>query len=310
MNMRKTSLGFLRAAPLAAATAVLLVWAGPSPAVAQASPADVRRADERGGDSKQNADKQNDDGHRPGRGSGGGGGPGRPGGSRPWDRLEVSEEEWQRAAAFWQEHSPQRWNMFQQERDEGRQKWVKWFVVWQYRSAEELRAKAPQLYELRKQRIGLEDKIFVASLGVKGPRADDAERERRRAELKDLVRQLVELDLKERRARVERLRRELDREREGLARREHAIGIDQLVDREFDEVLKRAEGYQRMRGNGGNREDGKGGGRDEGRDGDRGGANERRGSDRPRGESERGCLHGCDDEARVSRGRWLIARAG
>jgi hypothetical protein len=116
--------------------------------------------------------------------------------------------EWSEVQSFLHEHSPRRQRALDQLPEGGKKDSIKKFVFARYRSIKRLERRDPAAYEQRLGQLGVEDQIFglVSDWGAAG----EDRREELQQRLRTEVTRLVELDLQERRRRVEALQRELN----------------------------------------------------------------------------------------------------
>lgn len=259
MKMRQltlTRLLLLYVPPLLALAALSLLSAGQLGAAASA-------ADRQGGSGKAGqAQSQTPGVSRPDGRPGGGGNNGRRRGGPPWLRVrEPTEDEMTRVAAFMELHAPKRWKWYQGIQDEGRRNFMRRFLWWQFQQADELRNQNPPLYDLKVKRIEADDHVFAAALAVKEDGLTDEQRAEREDKLRGLVRNLVDLDLQEREARIEQLKKDLDREAKALNDLRNPEGFDRRVTREVNGILGLADNVRHGgSGGGNNRRDRRGGG--------------------------------------------------
>jgi hypothetical protein len=122
--------------------------------------------------------------------------------------------EWQEVQSFLYEHSPRRQRALDQLSEGGKKDSIKKYVFARYRSLKRLEKRDPSAYEQRLAQLAVEDQIFglVSDWGAAG----DERREELRQSLRTEVTRLVDLDLRERRRRVESLQRELNEQTQAL----------------------------------------------------------------------------------------------
>jgi len=135
-------------------------------------------------------------------------------------------------------------------KDENRKNGMKRFFWWQYQPIEEARNQHDELYGIKVNRIRRDDTVFAAALEAKEPGLTDEQREKRRSDLKKLVSDVVDLDIQERSARIDRLKRDLDREVKALNDLKQPEGFQRRVGREVDNILNLADGIVRHRHDG------------------------------------------------------------
>ena len=134
-------------------------------------------------------------------------------GPRAADTRPVSPAEWEEISDFMSGYMP--WRIAEVERmpDGQWKERIKKLLSVRYRSLRQIQSRDPESYEQRLGQLKVEDQIYqlVSSL----PGADDDRRRKIREELRTQVSALVDVDLSERKRRVDRLKEELARQ-EGL----------------------------------------------------------------------------------------------
>jgi hypothetical protein len=167
-------------------------------------------------------------------------------------RYEMpSEQEWADLSSFMKEMSPKRWEIFEnlpdgsllRERTRG-------LFLSRYRMLVKTKTEDPALYQTLVERIKLEDTIYelVANLNkATAEKASQADLESQRNEVKTNVANLVDLGIKERRIRIERLERSLQTERQKL--QEDQKNRDDLVTRRMHQFIEAGSELQRSEGN-------------------------------------------------------------
>jgi hypothetical protein len=130
------------------------------------------------------------------------------------DMRAPQPQEWTEAQSFLFEHSPRRQRALDQLSEGGKKEWIKKYIFARYRSLKRLEKRDPTGYERRLGQLAIEDQIFglVSDWGAAG----DDRREALRQSLRTEVTRLVDLDLEERRRRVESLQRELNEQAQAL----------------------------------------------------------------------------------------------
>jgi hypothetical protein len=153
--------------------------------------------------------------------------------------TEPTEQELQQVSAFMQQYSPNRWQAFQQlPRNGPLRRGITRFVFGHWRRLQDLKQMDPALYDLRLRQVQLEDQLF----GLLTPLKTAAAREAKRAELRPIVQEDVEIGLKERAQRIERLQTLLQREQEKLAADQK--DRDAIVDRRVESLVKQGIGFR------------------------------------------------------------------
>jgi hypothetical protein len=130
---------------------------------------------------------------------------------------DFTDEDWEAAEAFMQEHSPNRWKLFEQ-LPEGspRRGPVMRMIIARYRNLQSTREEDAALYELRLQQLTLEDGIWFTVREMRN-QVSDEQRATLETNLRDKVAAAVDVWLKERERRLQRLEETLKLERERLA---------------------------------------------------------------------------------------------
>jgi hypothetical protein len=156
--------------------------------------------------------------------------------------------EWAEVRNFMSQHSPLRQAAVDELPEGEKKNSIKKFVFARYRSLQALQKRDPAAYEQRLKQLTIEDQIFgtVSSWGGAGAGAGAAvepqqDREQLRQALRQQVKDLVDLDLGERRRRVEWLRKELADQSALLERDEK--DRDGLIDRRVNRFAQWADGW-------------------------------------------------------------------
>ena len=177
------------------------------------------------------------------------------GGWRGLSPMDIEEEptpeEWDEVAAFTQKFSPKRWDMFMQ-LPEAKRDPVRRFMYWRYKQVTRMREDDPALFELHTRRLTIEDAIFPLAWTIRRADGDETDEVvQAREQLRKHVADLVEVGLKERELRLERMKRRHLAEAEQLS-------IDrgrqeQLVDERIELITRPRSGGPWMGGGDGPR---------------------------------------------------------
>ena len=138
--------------------------------------------------------------------------------------------EWEETQVFMRQYAPRRNAAVDQMKEGEAKESVKKFLFARFRGLQSLRRRDPAGYEQRLAQLRVEDQVF-GIVSDWGDASDGAARQELRDALRTQVGQLVDLDLQERRRRVESLKRDLAEQTELLARDEKQR--DLLVDKRF-----------------------------------------------------------------------------
>jgi hypothetical protein len=153
-------------------------------------------------------------------------------GARP---VPPTDEEWREIEAFATEFAPNRLSKFNEMRKKDEPGWrvAQTVIAVRFRALDAMREHDPDLYDDRVAQLKLEDRIIgvadAAELGKGGELTPEA-----REALASDVRELVEMNLKEREARLDRLARQLDEQRKKLGEDRSAQG--ELVERKVKQI--------------------------------------------------------------------------
>lgn len=134
------------------------------------------------------------------------------------DLRAPRDHEWAEVQFFMNRHSPRRQAALDDLPDDERKESLKRFVFARFRSLQALQKRDRTGYEQRLAQLAVEDQIY--GLVSDWAAAPDADRDLLRDALQFEVNRLVELDLQERRRRVEWLKKELEEESEKVERDE------------------------------------------------------------------------------------------
>jgi hypothetical protein len=217
--------------PLAVAAAAALALAGlsvPAPSAMAERPqqgsadqfacATAAGAQRPGGRDDKDDERRDNDGRR-----------GRGGGMTPFDfgwgygrnhadLRAPRAHEWAEVQFFMNRHSPRRQAALDELPDDEKKESLKRFVFARFRSLQALQKRDRTGYEQRLMQLAVEDQIY--GLVSDWAAAPDADPNRLRDALQSEVSRLVELDLQERRRRIEWLKKELEEESEKVQRDE------------------------------------------------------------------------------------------
>ena len=159
---------------------------------------------------------------------------------------EPSPEEWEEVSAFTKQHSPNRWDSFIKLPEEKRDR-VRRFMYWRFRQVKQLEENDPEMYALHLKRLNVEDAIFPLAWEIRSADGNETkEVVAAREQLHKHVVTLVELGLKEREARLERMRRRLHGEEEQLSADRGRQA--ELVEQRMEEILRPRGGVWGMGG--------------------------------------------------------------
>ena len=178
------------------------------------------------GDAQPTTRPANPGGGRPGTFGPGGRG-GRGGSFMPFD-----PETWERAEAFWREHTETRWRIFNS-MDDAKKASIKPLIVHKYRSWAWERN--PDIKALKLKQIQAEDLIFRVKVQLDKLAPDHADVPKLQKELRTAVEALVGLELDERQKQLDDLEKGLREQRQDLADRLAKKG--DLVDDRYEKFL-------------------------------------------------------------------------
>lgn len=149
--------------------------------------------------------------------------------------------EWTEVQLFMNRHSPRRQAALDELPDDEKKESLRRFVFARFRSLQALQKRDRTGYEQRLAQLAVEDQIY--GLVSDWAAAPDADRDRLRDALQFEVSRLVELDLQERRRRVEWLKKELEEESEKVQRdeKDRDAQVERRVSRYADWAQKWAD---------------------------------------------------------------------
>ena len=143
-------------------------------------------------------------------------------------------EEWEEVRHFMDRYSPRRQAALEELPDNEKKEQLKRYVFARYRSLQSLQRRDRAGYEQKLAQLEVEDQIFglVSDWGAAG----EADRAAMREALRQQVERLVDLELEERRRRIEWLRRELAEETQKLEldQQERDVHVDRRAARYAD----------------------------------------------------------------------------
>jgi hypothetical protein len=134
------------------------------------------------------------------------------------DMRSPRPQEWEEVRAFMNRYSPRRQAALEELPDDERKESIKKFVFARYRSLQALQKRDRAAFDGRVAQLLIEDEIY--GLVSQWRAAPDGGRNQLRDALKDQVSKLVDVDLQERRRRVEWLKKELVDQSQALERDE------------------------------------------------------------------------------------------
>ena len=153
------------------------------------------------------------------------------GGGEQQDYQEPTSKEWEDVEAFMKKHSPRRLEKMDQIDDE-RQQAVKRMLVTRYRNLQDLKDQDQELYDIRVDRMRIEDDVFGLGWDLNHPGNDKSEEVRK--ELRAKLRLLFKSGLQERAHRLKHWEKVLEQHRKSL--KEDEAKLDTAVDRYMADV--------------------------------------------------------------------------
>jgi hypothetical protein len=137
---------------------------------------------------------------------------------------------WDRALEFFRENSPKRWAAYEKLPDNKKAE-LRPMIMGRYVGMNFLNKDNPQLHELRKKQLQVEDDVFDLRNQLSAKRKDpDLE-----GQLKEKVTELVGLRMEERANKIQQLQKLLEDEQKKL--KEDEDRKDRVVDREYNAIL-------------------------------------------------------------------------
>lgn len=144
----------------------------------------------------------------------------------------ASEKELEDIADFMRQYAPARWAALESLPESGAARpGVMVYVIARWRHLQMVHEEDPELYDIKVQQMSAEDSIYGLLARTRSP----ADREPLRKTLRDKVARLVELGLKEREHRIERLRQTLKTEEDKLA--QDRGRMNSMVDHRVDAFI-------------------------------------------------------------------------
>lgn len=167
-------------------------------------------------------------------------------GPRPVGQRPVPADEWAGIAAFMSNYMPWRIGEVQQMPEGVVKERIKRLLANRYRGLRMLQNRDPDSYEQRLGQLRIEDQVYklVSELSS----ADPDRRQKIREELRTQVAALVDVDLRERRRRVERLEDELRKQKKMLE--QDTNDHDGIVERRVGRFLDWGSRWPALRGTG------------------------------------------------------------
>lgn len=126
-------------------------------------------------------------------------------------------EEWEKVSAFMQEQSPHRWRLYQRLAEESSaQRSVRRMIWSRYQNLQDLKQEDPAFYEMRLRQLQLEDEIFDLVDLLKNAESPE-QKDKVRGQMREKLGQAVDIGIKERRHRINKLEKALQTEKNRLA---------------------------------------------------------------------------------------------
>jgi hypothetical protein len=161
----------------------------------------------------------------------------------PWGRLLSSDmyspQDVEQATPWFKDHSPKRWAVVNALPDEGRRKMrLTGALMRVYRNVQTVQKDDPELAQLITNRVELEDGAFdlVSQYRAAKKAGDSSKQAALQHDLQQKVVDLVDVNIKERRARIARLEKTLAQEQTKLADDEKSK--DQLVEKRLRSLIE------------------------------------------------------------------------
>ncbi len=148
--------------------------------------------------------------------------PDRPDREWPKPQQSFTQEDWEKAAKYFEQTSPNRWASLQKNKDWSTQP-LKHMVVNRWRAMEWLGKEDPELYQNKTQQVAEEDKVFgLINALPKGEPTSEV-----RTQLQDHIRGLLTLRLAERKLKIDRIRQLLQAEQTRLQAEQERVQKDE-----------------------------------------------------------------------------------
>jgi hypothetical protein len=155
------------------------------------------------GDRRQGGDGPKGNGRRPDR----------------WRNEVISDDLRKEVEEFWKTNAPNRWEAYEKLEDEKKKKDIFGFMVGYYRGMGWLRHDT-ELFDARKLQIQIEDRIFAAQKKHEeagGEESDDPQAVKARQELEQAAGALVQARISEKKLRIDRLGKQVEKEKKELS---------------------------------------------------------------------------------------------
>ena len=152
---------------------------------------------------------------------------------------EPSDEEWKEIEAFMKKYSPKRLERLSDIGDEQRQQGLRNLFAARYRAMEEMKERDPEIYELRLERMPVEDEVFALGWDLAQDRVDEPEaREELKKTLRRHLRKLVKSRLRERALRLKQMEQQLDQAQEKLKDDLDEKRVDEAIEANLEDIVE------------------------------------------------------------------------
>lgn len=161
-------------------------------------------------------------------------------------QAPVTNEEQAEVEKFMSTYSPKRWEKSKSIRPDKKNDLLR-LMRNQMRSLQRMKLEDPKIYELRLQRLPLEDDIFSLGWQVKHPTEGGESEEQLRAKLRQKIREFVDNSLAEQTLRIEHMQERLRRQQDDLNAaqkklKDFAARKDAVIDNSVEDVANGRSG--------------------------------------------------------------------
>lgn len=158
------------------------------------------------------------------------------------------EQIWEEASEFARLHSPNRWMLYEQLPESAVAKErIRTAIVRRYQMVRGTGAPGDEAYELAVMRMKTEDEAWALGRDIRSV-GDETQREAMRTQLRELVQEMVDRHLEERKMRIEHLKRAVNQEERRLEQDRNRKQA--LIDRQMQQIIDDEEHLLRQPGRG------------------------------------------------------------
>lgn len=148
---------------------------------------------------------------------------------------EISDEEWESALLFFKQHSPERMAALEG-LDNSRKRRFRPIIATRYESIQSLEGVNPELHQIKIRQLEIEDQIFALKREHNDVTPKSPEAQKLREQMRQVVAELIQSRVQERKVRINRIQKLLAQEQKKLVEDERRQ--EQMINRHTEAVLR------------------------------------------------------------------------